>query len=310
MSNILNRIVGKSRLRPRRSLPDIRLFRKPLMAYRRPRSFLLKSNNFLMCHSMHPLKFWWILKYRLRLRTLRTLRSLRLCYIEVLHMKCPAYTRHRKFRLKNNNLRFDHSKCPIESQPILIHMCHFRRLHTPRNPRWLCRSALDRAGFPHTMHRVYTLRRKFRLKNSSLQFDRNKCLIGFLLFLKHTRHLRRLRTLRNPCLWCKPALDRAGFPHTMRPAYTRHRKFRLKNTNLRFDRNKCPIESQPILIHMCRFRRLHTPRNPRWLCRSALDRAGFLRRTRSAYTRHRKFRLKNSSLRFDHNKCPIGFLLF
>ncbi len=183
-------------------------------------------------------------------------------------------------------------------------------LRTPRNPHWWCKSALDRAGFPHTMRRVYTLRRKFQLKNNNLRFDRNKCPIGFLLFLKHTRHLRRLRILRSLCLSCRPELDPVDFLRTMHRVYTRHHRFRLKNNNLQFDRNKCPIESRPILKRMCRFRTLRIPRNPRWWSRSALDRAGFLRTMRPAYTQRRKFRLKNNNLRFHRNKCPIGFLLF
>ena len=112
-------------------------------------------------------------------------------------------------------------------------------------------------------------------------------------------HFRTLRILRNPHWWCKSASDRAGFLRTMRPAYTRHRKFRLKNNNLQFDRNKCPIESQPILKRTCHFRRLHTPRNPCWWCRSGMASEGFrlhLLRHR-CYHRHRRRRPQAQFLR-------------
>ena len=221
------------------------------------------------------------------------------------HTMRRVYTLRRKFQLKNNNLRFDRNKCPIGFLLFLKHTRHLRRLRILRSLCLSCRPELDPVDFLRTMHRVYTRHHRFRLKNNNLQFDRNKCPIESRPILKRMCRFRTLRIPRNPRWWSRSALDRAGFLRTMRPAYTRHRKFLLKNNNLQFDRNKCPIESQPILIHTCHFRRLHTPRNPRWLCRSALDRAGFLRRTRRAYTRSRKFRLKNSNLQFDRNKCPI-----
>ena len=217
------------------------------------------------------------------------------------HTMRPAYTRHRKFQLTNSNLQFDRNKCPIESQPILIHMCRFRRLHTPRNPHWWCRSALDRAGFLRRTRQVYTRHRKFRLKNSNLRFDRNKCPIGFQPILKHTRHLRRLRIRRSLCLSCRPELDPVDFLRMMRRVYTQRRKFRLKNSNLRFDHNRCPIESRPILERKCHFRTLRILRNLRWLCRPVS--ADFPHMMRRVYKLRRKFRLKNSNLQFDRNKC-------
>ena len=110
-----------------------------------------------------------------------------------------------------------------------------------------------------------------------------------------------LRIPRNPRLSYKPASE--GFLRMTRRAYTQHRKFQLKNNNLQFDHSKCPIESQPILIHMSHFRMLRIPRNPRLSYKPASE--GFLRMTRPAYTLRRKFRLKNNNLQFDRNKCPI-----